>query len=130
LIVVDASALLEALLHTSVGKAVRARLSAAPDALHVPHLLDLEVAHVLRRYAMNRLLDAERCRQALDDLSDFPLYRHPHDFLLPRIWQLRDNLSAYDGAYVALAEMLDVPLVTCDRRLAGASGHRARIDLV
>ncbi len=130
MIVIDASALLEALLRTPVGVAVRVRLSGREEALHVPHLVDLEITHVLRRYALNRLIDVERCRQALVDLAIFPLYRHPHDFLLPRIWQLRDNLSAYDGAYVALAEMLGAPLLTHDKRLAGAAGHRAQIDLV
>jgi len=129
-IVVDASALLEAILRTPVGLVVRARLSQSMDTLHAPHLLDLEVTNVLRRYATNRTLGVERCQQALVDLANFPLFRHPHDFLLSRIWQLRDNFSAYDGAYVALAEMLGAPLLTHDRRIAAAPGHRARIDLI
>jgi predicted nucleic acid-binding protein len=67
---------------------------------------------------------------ALDDLSDFPLHRYPNDVLLPRVWELRHNLTAYDAVYVALAEALDARLVTRDRRLAAASGHRARVELV
>jgi len=64
------------------------------------------------------------------DLADFPLRRYPHDLLLPRIWDLRNNLTAYDATYVALAEALDAPLLTRDRRLAAAAGHRAQIELV
>jgi predicted nucleic acid-binding protein len=62
-------------------------------------------------------------------LSDLPLSRYPHDVLLPRVWELRHNLTAYDAVYVALAEALDAPLLTCDRRLAAARGHHARVDL-
>jgi predicted nucleic acid-binding protein len=68
-------------------------------------------------------------RAALADLSDLPLYRYPHDFLLPRVWDLRNNLTAYDAVYVALAEALDAPLLTRDRHLAAAAGHHARIEL-
>jgi predicted nucleic acid-binding protein len=129
-IVIDASALLEVLLRTSVGDAVEARLAENAGELHVPHLLDVEIAHALRRYALSGTLGADRCQRALGALSDFPLYRHPHEHLLPRIWELRDNLSAYDAAYVALAETLVVPLVTHDQRLANSARHRAQIELV
>jgi predicted nucleic acid-binding protein len=129
-IVVDASALLEALLRTPAAEAVERRLFDSRSTLHAPHLLDVEVAQVIRRYAANGEIDAGRGRQALADLSDFPVRRYPHDFLLPRIWDLRDNLTAYDAAYVALAEALDAPLLTRDRRLAGAVGHHARVELV
>jgi predicted nucleic acid-binding protein len=67
---------------------------------------------------------------ALDDLADFLLTRYPHDFLMPRIWELRDNPTAYDAAYVALAEALDAPLLTRDRKLAASPGHRARVELL
>jgi predicted nucleic acid-binding protein len=85
---------------------------------------------VVRRYAANREIDVERGRMALADLADLPLRRYPHDFLLPRVWDLRNNLTAYDAMYVALAEVLDAPLVTRDRRLAASPGHHARIEVV
>jgi predicted nucleic acid-binding protein len=129
-IVVHASALLEALLRTPAGDMVDKRLFATGETLHAPHLLDVEVAHVIRRYAAAGEIDGERGRAALADLADLRLLRYPHDILLPRIWDLRHNLSAYDAAYVALAEALEAPLITRDRRLAAAAGHRARIELV
>jgi predicted nucleic acid-binding protein len=129
-IVVDASALLEALLRTPAAAAVEERLFDLGETLHAPHLIDIEVAQVLRRYAETGQIVPGRCREALDDLSDFPLYRYPHDVVLGRVWELRHNLTAYDAVYVALAEALDAPLLTRDRRLATAAGHHARIDLV
>ncbi len=130
MIVIDASALLEVLLRTPVGNAVEAKLVKDGDELHAPHLLDVEIAHALRRYTLSRTLGADRCQLALLALSDFPLYRHPHEHLLSRIWELRNNLSAYDATYVALAETLLTPLLTHDQRLANSAGHRARIELV
>lgn len=130
MIVVDASAALEVLLRTAAAAAVEARLFDAGESLHAPHLIDVEVAQVLRRYASRGRLAPERCRAALVDLADLPLSRYPHDPLLPRIWDLRRNLTAYDAAYVALAEALEAPLVTRDRRLAAAPGHAARVELV
>lgn len=130
MIVVDASALLEVLLRTPTAGAVEDRLFALRETLHAPHLLDVEVAQVIRRYAADGEIDGERGRLLLTDLADFPLQRYPHDFLLSRIWDLRNNLTAYDAAYVALAEALDVPLLTRDKRLAAAGGHRVQIELV
>jgi len=127
MIVIDASALIEVLLRTSRAAAVEALIFAPNATLHAPHLIDVEVAQVVRRYALAGELDAERGRQALGDVSDFPLSRYPHHLFLPRIWELRDNLTAYDAAYVALAEALEAPLVTCDARLARAPGHRAEV---
>lgn len=106
------------------------RLFEPSQTLHAPHLLDIEVAQVVRRYAANGEIDAERGRSALEDLADLPLRRYPHDFLLSRVWDLRDNFTAYDAMYVALAEVLDAPLLTRDKRLAASPGHRARIELV
>ena len=130
MIVVDASAVVEVLLATLAGAAIERRLFRSGETLHAPHLLDIEVAHVVRRYAARGEIDGQRGRLALIDLADFPLLRYPHDPLLPRIWDLRNNLTAYDAVYVALAEALGVPLITRDRRLAGAAGHQARIELL
>jgi predicted nucleic acid-binding protein len=129
-IVVDASALLEALLRTPAAEAVEKRLFDSRRTLHAPHLLDVEVAQVIRRYAATGELGQERGRAALADLTDFPLRRYPHGFLLPRVWELRDNLTAYDAVYVALAEALDATLLTRDQRLAAAAGHHAHVELV
>src|SRR5665213_3788861 len=112
MIVVDASALLEALLRTPAAGAVEKRLFEPSQTLHAPHLLDVEVAQVVRRYAANGDIDGERGRAALTDLADFPLQRYPHVWLLPRVWGLRHNITAYDAAYVALAEALDAVLLT------------------
>lgn len=130
MIVVDASAVLEVLLRTPKAKAVEDRLFAPGQTLHAPHLLDLEVAQVIRRYAAGGDINGERGGMALTDLADLPMRRYPHDILLPRIWALRGNLTAYDAAYVALAEVLDAPLLTRDRRIAAATGHRAHVELV
>jgi len=73
---------------------------------------------------------SERCREALSDMADLPLTRYPQDFLFPRIWELKDNLTAYDAAYVALAEALDAPVLTRDQRIASAPGSRAHVEIV
>ena len=130
MIVVDASAALEVLLRTPAASAVEARLFDRRETLHAPHLLDVEVAQVLRRFSANGNIEAARGRAALADLVDLPVRRYPHDFLLPRVWELRNNLTAYDAVYVALAEALDAPLLTRDRRLAAAAGRHARVELV
>lgn len=130
MIVVDASAVLEVLLLTPAAARVSKRLFAASETLHAPHLLDLEVAQVLRRYWRSRELTSERGLQALQDLEDFPLTRYPHHPFLPRIWELRQNVTAYDAAYLALAEALDAPLVTRDKALAASARHRVRIEVI
>jgi predicted nucleic acid-binding protein len=111
-------------------KVIDRHLFDSGQTLHAPHLLDVEVAHVLRRYAATGEIDHEAGRTALADLADFPLRRHGHDFLLPRVWDLRKNLTAYDAVYVALAEALDAPLLTRDRRLAAAARRHIRVQLL
>lgn len=129
MIVVDASAVLELLLRTALAPAVEARLFAG-DTLHAPHLLDLEVAQVLRRYERKNELDAARGREALIDLEDLAIERYAHDMMLQRVWSLRANATAYDAAYLALAEALDAPLLTTDRKLASIPGHDARVEVI
>jgi predicted nucleic acid-binding protein len=127
--VVDASVVLEVLLQTPLAAAIEEHLFTS-EQLHAPHLIDLEVAQVLRRFVLRGDIQTERGRVALADYADFPIRRYPHDFLLPRVWDVRDNLTAYDAAYVALAEVLDATLLTHDRKLATAGGHQARIELL
>ena len=129
MIVLDASAIIDMLLGTPAGDRVSQRIL-EDGAPHAPHLLDVEVTSALRRGVRHQVLDPDRGAEALDDFAAFSLVRHPHGPLLPRMWALRDNFSAYDAAYVALAEELDGPLLTLDARLARAGGHRATIELV
>lgn len=130
MIIVDASAILEVLLATQVAQPIENRIFSTTETLHAPHLLDLEVAQVLRRYCASEEMTPERGYQALYDLTDLPIIRYPHDLFLSRIWELRHNVTAYDAAYIALAESLSAPLLTRDARLASAPGHHARIELV
>ena len=109
---------------------LRERMAQVPDeTLHAPHLFDVEVLYALRGLALGGLISENRSRHAVKALSDMRVTRYPHGPLAPRIWDLRDNLTAYDAAYVALAEALDAPLVTMDGRLSRAPGHRARVEL-
>ena len=130
MIVVDTSALVETLLRTPAAEAVDARLFEPHQSLHAPYLIDVEVAQVVRRFAALGEIEPERGREALADLGDFSLQRYPHGVLLPRVWELRDNFTAYDAIYVALAEALDAPLLTRDRRLAAAAPRGLRVELV
>lgn len=130
MIVLDASAALDLLLRTPLAFAVERRLFAPPTTLHVPHLIDLEVAQALRRYVQSGAMTAPRGAEAMDVWRTVPLQRYPHEALLARVWALRATLTAYDAAYVALAEALDAPLVTTDAKLAGAPGHGARVEVV
>ena len=128
--VVDASAVIELLLRTPLGDRCTERLLDARVHPCAPHLLDVEVTQVLHRYAREGLLTPERGQEALRDLLDLPLARYPHTPLVGRMWELRDVLSAYDAAYVALAEALDAPLITCDERITRAPLHRARVEVM
>jgi predicted nucleic acid-binding protein len=128
-IVLDASTVLEILLQTEAGAPVAERFLTSDSSLHAPHLLDVEVAQVLRRFVAQGEVPEARARQALAALADFPLERYSHTILLPRIWALRQNLSAYDAAYVALAEVLGATLLTRDARISRAPGLAARIEV-
>lgn len=128
MLVVDASVLAVALADDGAdGDAARGRLRG--EDLVAPELVDLEVVSVLRRQMSGGALDARRADLALTDLSAMPVERAPHLPLLRRCWELRENLTTYDASYVALAEAMDVLLLTGDRRLARAPGPRCRIEV-
>jgi predicted nucleic acid-binding protein len=128
-IVVDASVIAEALLTDDEdGDRLRERLRG--ERLVAPELIDVEVVSTLRRAARAGRLDARRSTQALADLASLPLQRVPHLPLLGRVWELRDNLSAYDACYVALAEALDTMLLTADGKMQRATGVRCEVTLL
>jgi predicted nucleic acid-binding protein len=129
-IVLDASAAVEWLFQSPAGVKIDRRIFSVSESLHAPHLLDVEVVQVLRRYVRDKMITAQRGQEAIEDLGDLPLNRYPHDFLTPRVWELRATLTAYDAAYVALAELLDAPLLTCDGKIASAPGHDANVEVV
>jgi predicted nucleic acid-binding protein len=106
-----------------------ASFTSRQESLHAPHLIDIEAAQVLRRPARAGTISSNRAAQAVRDLMDLRLTRYPHFVLLSRICQLRNNLSAYDAVYVALAEQLAAPLLSRDAGLSAALGHKASIEL-
>jgi len=130
LIVVDASPVVELLLRTPAAPSIQARMFDSHRELHAPHLIDIEVTQVLRRYVLAGELDAEHGQTLVADLALFPLQRHPHHFLLRRVCDLRNNLSAYDATYLALAEALDAALLTDDKRLVAAARRHSWIRTV
>ena len=130
MIVLDASVAIELLRRSSVGRRFEVRLADDAPSLHAPHLLGVEVLQGMRRLAAVGAVTADRGAQAVRRLSELDLTLHPHERFLPRVWELRDNLTAYDAVYVALAEALDAPLLTLDARLANAPGHRAEVEML
>jgi len=129
MIVLDTSAAVDWLLQTPAGERIEQRIYAHNDTLHTVHLLDVEFAQVLRRLVREGTLTPRRAEEAIEDLADLRITRYAPMLLLKRIWRLRQNLSAYDAAYVALAEELKAPLITRDRRLAAAPGHGAVVEV-
>jgi predicted nucleic acid-binding protein len=128
MLVVDTSAVIAALVGRPPDERLVDRLSVDGD-LQAPHLLDVELLHGLRRLVMGGQLSEDRAADARGDFADLAIARYDHVVLADRTWELRHNLSAYDATFVALAELLDVPLVTCDARLASAPGNRAAVEL-
>lgn len=104
------------------------RIAEEDGEVHVPHLFEIEVVSALRRHTVRRE-SSERSVELIEDLMSMRLTRYPHTALLRRIWELRNNITAYDAAYVALAETLDVPLITLDAKLARASEIHAAVEL-
>jgi len=129
-IVVDASIASEILLSRPGAAVALERLFGRTEDLHAPQLFDAEVAHVIRGARLDDDIGDEAGEMAISFLRAFPVTRHSHRPLLQRVWSLRRNVTAYDGMYVALAELLDAPLITRDRRLARSSGHSARIEFI
>ena len=131
MIVLDSSAVVEWLLGLPRADAVGARILAA-DSLHAPALMDIEVAQVMRRYTAAKEIAADTGERALNVLRDLDVNRYTHESLLTTIWKLRHNLTAYDAAFVALAGVLDAPLITLDKRIAGATmtGWNITVDVV
>jgi predicted nucleic acid-binding protein len=129
MIVLDASAAVDWLLQTPAGQRIEQRIYARNDTLHTVYLLDVEFAQVLRRLVSEGILARKRAEEAIEDLIAVRVTRYAPALLLDRIWQLRQNLNAYDAAYVALAEELNAPLITRDQRIAAAPGHKATIEV-
>jgi predicted nucleic acid-binding protein len=129
MIVLDASAAVDWLLQTPEGRQIESRIFPHNESLHAPHLLDLEVAQALRRLVWQKVISHNRADEAIRDLFDARITRYPHALLLHRIWQLRHNFSAYDAAYIALAEKLGISFLTRDRRLASGSAHNAVVEV-
>lgn len=129
MIVVDASVLAPALVDDG-GDGALARERLATAEIHLPELADVEILSVIRRRVLAGQLPVERGAAALQDYADLAVERYPHLALLPRAWQLRDAVSAYDAQYVVLAELLDAPLLTADAALSRAPGLRCRVELL
>lgn len=127
MLVVDTSAIVGRLVADPQPEALAERLAGQP--LHAPHLIDVEFLHVMRRMVARGQLAPARADLFRADFSGLRITRHPHTLLLDRMWELRDDLTAYDAAFVALAEVLDAPLVTTDARLAASPAHRATIEV-
>jgi predicted nucleic acid-binding protein len=128
-LVVDAS-VVAAAVGDDAGDGDQARSRLRGETLTAPELLDLEVASVLRRQVASGAMAARRAGLALVDLAELPLQRVPHRGLIDRCWQLRDNVSIYDAAHVALAEAIGADLLTADGRLARAPGLKCRIEVL
>ncbi len=128
MIILDTSALLDVLIGRPPKPRLLSRFVQDTD-LHAPHLIDVEALHALRRLVLAGILSEERAGEARVDLASLTIARYPLGAMADRVWSLRENFTAYDGAFVALAEALDAPLLTCDQRLAGTSGHRARVEV-
>lgn len=128
MLVVDSSAALDAIIGIGTPSGLVQRLTDDGD-LHAPHLIDIEVLNALRRLSSQGELSDDRATDALADFRELAIVRYPHIGLSDRIWQLRHNLTAYDAAFVALAEALDVPLITCDHGISQAPGHSATVEV-
>ena len=126
----DASAAVELVLQTPRAERIAARALHPAERLHAPHVIDVEVVQVMRRLVQAKEITVGRADVALSDFEGLAIERHAHRPLIRRVWGLRASLSAYDATYVALAEALAAPMLTCDEKLARAHGHKAKIEVV
>ena len=127
MIVLDASVVVELLTNGRLAGAIRADLAGRSESFIVPHLLDVEVIGALRKLASSLHFDSHSAEQFLRGLADLPAVRYAHEPLLERMWELRHNFTAYDAAYIALAELTNSALYTSDEKLS--RNHRARVVL-
>ena len=128
MIVVDTSAIIAALIGRPNVQGLTERIQSDGD-LHAPHLVDVEFQHALWRLVVSGTISDDRAADARVDFAELAVVRYPHVSLAGRMWELRHNVTAYDAAFVALAEALEVPLVTCDARLARAPSHKASVEV-
>ena len=130
MIVLDASVVLDVVTAVAKGHEIAARIEQTDDEFIAPHVIDLEILQALRRQLRLELIDKARAAAAVTLLRDLPLARMSHEPLIARIWELRNNLTAYDAAYLALAELMNAPVWTRDNKFAGAPGHRAQVVVI
>lgn len=128
MIVVDTSAVIGLMAGRPEAPGLAERIRGDGD-LHAPHLLDVEFQHALRRLVVSGAISDDRAADARADFADLTIIRYPHVSLADRMWRMRHNVTAYDAAFLALAEALDAPLVTCDARLSRASSHTASVEV-
>ena len=129
MLVVDASAVVELLMASPIGSAIEDYVFSSGEPLAAPDLIDVEVLHVIRRFHRTGILTLQRSEQALEDFGDLAIRRYGHELLRPGMWRLRNSVTAYDAAYIALAELLEAPIVTCDGRMARSTGHDVTFQL-
>ena len=130
MIVLDASIVMEMLLGSEAGQRIAPRVLNTEESRHAPHLLDAEVAQVVRRYWLAGEIDEQRGREILEDLAALPVDRHAHTVLLPQLWELRNTVNAYDAVYLALSEALEATLLTRDTALAAAARRLSSVELL
>lgn len=130
MIIVDASAVVEFLLGSPTGDAVGKRIADPAHEVAAPCVLDVEVAQAIRRCFLAGIISEARAAKSIEHLAELNALRWPHQPLLPRIWALRHNLTAYDAAYIALAESLGATLLTCDRAMAHSDGINCDVELI
>ena len=127
MIVLDASVVVELLTNGALADTIRSDLSRREESFIVPHLIDVEVVSAIRKLVAGQRIAADRRDQFLAGLAELPAERYSHTPLIGRIWELRHNFTAYDAAYIALAEAMNAVLYTSDEKLR--KGHRARLVL-